>query len=75
METIACPKCGQEIQVFLIESAYQGPLKCANCKGLFKVSIESGKLKESEPMTEEELKADQEIQKLKAKFRRSPTTD
>jgi len=71
VSTIACPQCSQEIRVFLIESTYQGPLKCANCKGLFKVSIEGGELKEWLPMTEEELKAAQEIEALKAKFRRS----
>jgi len=75
MATIACPRCGQEIQVFLIESAYEGPLKCARCKGLFKVAIRGDDLKSWEPMTEEELKAAQEIEALKAKFRRSPTTD
>ena len=75
METIACPQCREEIKVFLIESGYQGPLKCANCKGLFKVTIEGQQLKSWEPMTEEELKAAQEIEKLKAKFRRGPTTD
>jgi hypothetical protein len=75
MDTIACPQCGQEIKIFFIESVYQGPLKCANCKGLFQVRIEGGKLKSWKPMTEEELKAAQEIEKLKAKFRRGPTTD
>ena len=40
MATIACPQCGQEMKVFLVESAYEGPLKCANSNGLFKVGIE-----------------------------------
>lgn len=71
MATIACPQCSQEIKVFLIESAYEGPLKCANCKGLFKVSIEGDELKTWQPMSEEELKAAQEIEALKAKFRRT----
>jgi uncharacterized Zn finger protein (UPF0148 family) len=71
MATIACPQCGQEIKIFLVESAYEGPLKCANCKGLFKVRIEGEKLKTWQPMTEEELKASQEIEALKAKFRRT----
>jgi len=71
MATIACPQCSQEMKIFLIESSYQGPLKCANCKGLFKVSIEDGELKAWQPMTEEELRAAQEIEALKAKFRRT----
>ena len=71
MATIWCPQCGEEIKIFLIESAYEGPLKCANCKGLFKVSIEGEELKTWQPMTEEELKASQEIEALKAKFRRT----
>jgi len=58
-----------------MESAYQGPLKCAKCKGLFKISIEGEKIKSWEPMSEEELKAAQEMEALKAKFRRSPTGD
>ncbi|MFQ5924892.1 MAG: hypothetical protein ACE5IE_02715 [Dehalococcoidia bacterium] len=75
MPTIKCPGCGQEIRVFLIENAYEGPLKCASCKGLFKVSIEGEELKTWQPMTEEELKASQEIEALKAKFKRTPPAD
>ncbi len=71
MATIACPQCRQEIKIFLIESTYQGPLKCASCKGLFKVIVEGGELKTWQPMTEEELRAAQEIEALKAKFRRT----
>ncbi len=75
MPTIACPQCGQEVRVFLIESRYEGPLRCAQCKGLFRVTIEGSKLKEWQPMTEEELKAAQEVEALKAKFRRTPKED
>lgn len=75
MPFIACPQCGERIRLFLIESKYEGPLKCASCKGLFKVRIEGEQLKAWEPMTEEELRAAQEIEALKAKFRRIPTSD
>lgn len=70
MAFIACPSCGEEIRVFLIESQYEGPLKCANCKGLFRVRIEGEHLKAWESITEEELRAAQEVEALKAKFRR-----
>jgi len=70
MAFIACPGCGEEIKVFLIESKYEGPLKCANCKGLFRVRIEGEQLKAWESMTEEELRAAQEMEELRAKFRR-----
>ena len=75
MAFIACPGCGEEIKVFLIESRYEGPLKCASCKGLFRVRIEGEHLEAWEAMTEEELRAAQEIEALKAKFRRGRSGD
>ena len=70
MAEIACPQCKQKMKVFLIESQYQGPLRCSWCRRLFMVTIREGKLESSRLITEEELKAAQEIEALKAKFRK-----
>ncbi|GEM_PF-3740787 len=72
MATIVCPnpQCNQKIQVFLVESGYQGPLRCNFCHGAFLVDIQEGKIVSSKPITEEELAQMQEVQRLKAKFRR-----
>ena len=76
MATIVCPnpQCGQKIQVFLVESGYQGPLKCNFCHSTFLVDIQGSRLVSSQPITEEELARLQEVQRLKAKFRRGPGT-
>ncbi len=72
MATIVCPnpQCGQKIQVFLVESGYQGPLRCNYCHKAFLVDIQGGRLASSKPLTEEELAQLQEAQRIKAKFRR-----
>jgi len=74
MATIVCPnpQCKQKIQVFLVESGYQGPLRCNFCHGAFLVDIQEDKIVSSKPITEEELAQMQEVQRLKAKFRRGP---
>ena len=76
MATIVCPnpQCGQKIQVFLVESSYQGPLKCNFCHSTFLVDIQNGRIASSKPITEEELAQLQEVQRLKARFRRGPGT-
>jgi uncharacterized Zn finger protein len=75
MITIACPECGEEMKIFLMESAYEGPLRCAKCRGLFWVVIRGEKLESWKPLTEEELKAAQEAEALKAKFKRGSGGD
>lgn len=79
MADIACPQCHEKMKVFLIDSRYQGPLKCPYCKGLFMVTIVDGELKSAKPMTEaglkkrhEEEERAREIEALRAKFRKGP---
>jgi len=71
MPVIACPQCGEQVKVFLIDNRYDGPMKCAGCHGLFKVRLEGEEVKWWQPMTEEELRASQELDKLKSKFKQS----
>ena len=66
---IICPKCNTEGSFSLIESGYQGPYRCWKCRALFTIEIESGELKSSEPLSEEEFEKQQEIQAFKNKFK------
>jgi hypothetical protein len=75
MAGITCPnpQCGQKIQVFLVESGYQGPLRCNFCHNAFLVDIQGGKMVSSKPLSEEELTQLQEAQRIKARFRHPGT--
>ena len=79
MKEIACPNCQKKMSVFLVDSRYQGPLRCSFCKGLFMVAIVDSELQSAEPMTEADLKKiheeeerAREIEALRAKFRKAP---
>jgi len=70
MMKIQCPKCGVEGGFSLVESSYQGPYKCWKCKELFSISIENNQLKSCVPLSQEEFQKQQELQALRAKFRK-----
>jgi DNA-directed RNA polymerase subunit RPC12/RpoP len=67
---IKCPKCGIEGSTSLLESSYQGPYRCWKCRELFTVSLENGELRSCEPLSQEEFQRQQEIEALKAKFKK-----
>ena len=69
MPVIGCPQCGEEVKVFLIDNRYDGPMRCAGCHGLFEVEIEGEKIVRWQPMSEEELKARQELDEMRSKFK------
>lgn len=69
MVEIVCPQCGQKMQVSLLKSQYDGPLRCSHCRAIFMVAIREGKLASARPMTEVELKSYLEIEALKSRFR------
>ncbi len=67
---VACPKCNAESSMSLLESHYQGPYRCWKCRELFSITIENNKLKSCEPLSQEEFDKQQEIEALKAKFKK-----
>ena len=67
---IKCPKCGIEGSMSLLESSYQGPYRCWKCRELFTISLENGELRSCEPLSQEEFQRQQEIEALKAKFKK-----
>ena len=67
---IKCLKCGTEGSLSLVEVRYQGPYRCWKCRELFTIKIENNELKSCEPLSQEEFERQQEIEALKAKFKR-----
>lgn len=67
---IKCPKCETEGTLSLVESNYQGPYRCWKCRELFTIKLENNKLKSCEPLSQEEFEKQQEIEALRAKFKR-----
>ena len=70
---ITCPSCAAESRISLVNPDYEGPYTCWKCHGLFSIRVEAGQLKSCQPLSKEELQRQQEIEALKAKFRRSPS--
>ncbi len=67
---IICPKCNTEGSLSLVESSYEGPYKCWKCRELFTIRMENNELKSCEPLSQEELDQQKEIEALKAKFKK-----
>jgi len=67
---IKCPKCNADNSFSLIEPTYQGPYRCWKCRELFSIKVEKGELKSCEPLTQEEFDRQQEIEALRAKFKK-----
>ena len=70
MITLECPKCGAETKLSLVDKDYAGPRRCWKCHEYFTITIENNELKSCEPLSEEEYKKQQEIEALKAKFKK-----
>jgi len=70
MVKIKCPECGVEGSISLVEANYEGPYKCWKCRALFTIKMENNELKSCVPLSEEEFKKQQEIEALRAKFKR-----
>ena len=78
MINIKCPKCNTDGSISLIESNYEGPYRCWKCRELFTIKLENNTLKSCEPLSQEEfdkqqeeVDRQQEIEALKAKFKKS----
>ena len=70
MLKIKCPKCDTEGSFSLTDPRYEGPYRCWKCRELFTVRMENGELKSCKPLSQEEFDRQQEIEALKAKFKR-----
>ena len=66
---IKCPKCEAESSFSLANSSYQGPYRCWKCKELFTIRVENNEIKSCETLSQEEFDRQQEMEKLKAKFK------
>jgi len=67
---IKCPKCNIEGSLSLVEPNYQGPYRCWKCRELFTLKLENNELKSCEPLSQAEFEKQQEMEALKAKFKR-----
>ena len=67
---IKCAKCGTEGSLSLSDASYQGPYRCWKCRELFTIKMENNELKSCEPLSQEEFERQQEIEALRAKFKR-----
>ena len=66
---IKCPACATEGTTSFVGNTYEGPYKCWKCKALFTIKLDNGEVQSCEPLSEEELKQQQEIEALRAKFK------
>jgi transposase-like protein len=67
---IQCPSCRAEGTMSLVESSYKGPYRCWKCRALFTISIKDSELTFYEPLSEEELKKQQEMKAIQDKLKR-----
>ncbi len=72
LKNINCPACQTEGTISLIETDYIGPYRCWSCHALFTVEIKNDELVSYKPLSEEELKKQQQLKELQEKFRRGP---
>ena len=66
---IKCPSCQTEGSMSMLEASYQGPYRCWKCRELFTITMENNEITSWEPLSQEELDKQQEIEALKAKFK------
>jgi hypothetical protein len=70
---IKCPSCATEGRISLLEPDYAGPYTCWKCQAPFSIKVQGGQLKSCQPIPKEDFKRQQEIEALKAKFRKRPS--
>ena len=64
MIEIECPGCQSIGKMSLAQTLYEGPYRCWKCRSLYKIVLANDRLQSIDPITEEELEAWQELQKL-----------
>jgi hypothetical protein len=70
LKKIKCPTCQTEGSISLVEIDYVGPYRCWKCRALFAVEIKNDKLISYKPLSEEELKKQQQMRELQDKYRK-----
>ncbi len=68
---IKCAQCQTDGTISLLEASYEGPYRCWKCRQLFKINLKNNKLENCQLLSQEEFDKLQEIEALKAKFRKS----
>jgi hypothetical protein len=54
----------------LVESSYEGPYRCWKCRALFTICLKNNDLTFCEPLSEEELRKQQEMKAIQDKINR-----
>ena len=67
---IVCPTCRTEGSTFFTESSYQGPYRCWKSSATFYVEIKDSELISCEPLSEEDLRKQQEAKAIRDKLKR-----
>ena len=75
MLTIKCPSCATEGRISFVDPDFEGPYTCWKCHGLFSIKVQAGQLTSCQPLSREEFQKQQEIEALKAQFRRNPSDE
>jgi hypothetical protein len=70
MLTIKCPGCGTEGRISFVDPDYEGPYKCWKCHGSFSIKVRAGELESCQPISDEDMQKMQEIEDMKARYRR-----
>lgn len=70
MIKITCTKCNAVGSMSLIDPNFNGPFKCWKCRAYYTLVIHNNKVESLVPLSEEEMKRQEEVEALKAKFRR-----
>lgn len=71
MTKIKCPECGTEGIFSLSDVSYEGLYRCWKCRTPFTIKIKNNELQSCERLSEEEFDKQQEIEALRAKFKKS----
>ena len=67
---IKCPTCEIDGTISFIDSSYDGPYRCWNCRALFAIEMKNNKLTSYESLSEEELEKLQKIKTIQDKLKR-----
>ena len=67
---IKCPACQTEGTMSLVESIYEGPYRCWRCRALFTIELKNNELTSCEPLSEEDLRKQQEEKAIQDKLKR-----
>lgn len=64
MIEIKCPQCESIGKMSLAQTLYEGPYRCWKCRSSYLIVLANDKLQSIKPLSEEELEAWQELNKM-----------